>query len=105
MGSMRMSVHRMVFAKTKSGRQPDPEPIAANGVPTRRRPTRSSQFLPAVLTVAELVALLQTLEPSSPVVLQGQYGGFESVMGVELLPLRFNVNRLEGFGPHDRISA
>src|SRR5262249_32964315 len=60
--------------------------------------------LPEGLTAGELIALLEDLDPATPVVIGGQYGGFESARAISKVPLRFDVNRMEGFGPHDRAS-
>ena len=56
---------------------------------------------PAGLTVAELIAKLQMADPDAPVVIAGQYGGFEDLRGLSQKPLRLNVNGLDGFGAHD----
>lgn len=53
------------------------------------------------LTVAELIAQLQSADPDAPVVIAGQYGGFEDLRGLSHKPLRLNVNGLDGFGAHD----
>lgn len=55
-----------------------------------------------VLTAGRLIALLEDYHPETPIVMEGQYGGFEWVRGASRVPLRLNVNNLEGFGPHDR---
>ncbi|MEQ1771072.1 MAG: hypothetical protein ABL879_14660 [Devosia sp.] len=55
-----------------------------------------------VLTAGRLIALLEDYDPEAPVVIEGQYGGFEWVRRTSRVPLRLNVNSLEGFGPHDR---
>jgi len=55
-------------------------------------------------TAGELIALLEDLDPETLVVIGGQYGGFESVQAISKVPLRFNVNRMDGFGAHDRAS-
>jgi hypothetical protein len=66
--------------------------------------TRSTTAGAEALTAGDLIALLEDLDPATPVVIAGQYGGFDGVRGISRLPLRFNVNSLEGFGPHDRAS-
>jgi len=54
-----------------------------------------------LLTAGELIALLQNADPAAPVVIRGQYGGFDCVHAVAPQPLRLNVNSHDGFGPHD----
>jgi len=46
--------------------------------------------------------MLEDYDPEAPIVIEGQYGGFEWVRGASRVALRLNVNSLEGFGPHDR---
>ena len=58
--------------------------------------------LPEGLTVGDLISLLEDMDPATPVVIGGQYGGYESARSISSVPLRFNVNRMDGFGPHDR---
>ena len=54
----------------------------------------------------QLVDLVARAGPnaSSPIVIEGQYGGYVSARRISRMPLRFNVNSLEGFGPHERAS-
>lgn len=70
----------------------------------RIAPKRSeAHALPVdVLTAGRLIALLEEFDPEAPIVIEGQYGGFEWVRQASRVPLRLNVNSLEGFGPHDR---
>jgi hypothetical protein len=69
-----------------------------SGVGVDERPPKAQRDL---LTVGELVALLSETDPTTPVVIPVQYGGFSGKLRLERRPLRLNVNRLEGFGPHD----
>lgn len=55
----------------------------------------------ASLTVGELIARLQQADPNAPVVIAGQYGGFDGVLAVDERPLKLNVNGFDGFGRHD----
>jgi hypothetical protein len=55
-----------------------------------------------VLTAGRLIALLEDYDAEAPIVIEGQYGGFEWVRAAGRMPLRLNVNSLEGFGPHER---
>lgn len=72
----------------------------AKVAPRRQQP----QPLPSgILTAGMLIALLEDYDPEAPIVIEGQYGGFECVRRTSRLPLRLNVNSLEGFGPHDRV--
>lgn len=58
--------------------------------------------LPEGLTVGDLISLLEDLDPATLVVIGGQYGGYESARSISSVPLQFNVNHMDGFGPHDR---
>jgi len=69
-----------------------------------RKPVSSPSAVPTGLTAGDLIALLEDLDPATPVVIEGQYGGYASARGISRVPLRFNVNSLEGFGPHDHAS-
>lgn len=53
------------------------------------------------MTVGELLAMLQGADPQSPVVIRGQYGGYDCVHSVGPQPLKLNVNTCRGFGPHE----
>ena len=53
------------------------------------------------LTVSDLIALLKTLDPAALVLVRGENGGLDEVLGLRLLPVRLNVNSAEGFGPHE----
>lgn len=53
------------------------------------------------MTVGELLAMLQGADPQSPVVIRGQYGGYDCVYSVGPQPLKLNVNTCQGFGPHE----
>jgi hypothetical protein len=70
--------------------------VAANSLRSQRN-TGSAPLL----TAGELIALLQAADPAAPVVIRGQYGGFDCVHAVTPQPLRLNVNSHDGFGPHD----
>jgi len=53
------------------------------------------------MTVGELLAMLKGADPQSPVVIRGQYGGYDCVHAVGPQPLKLNVNTCQGFGPHE----
>jgi hypothetical protein len=53
------------------------------------------------MTVGELLAMLEGADPQSPVVIRGQYGGYDWVHAVGPRPLKLNVNTCQGFGPHE----
>lgn len=65
-------------------------------------PAEAPQIPEDALTAGRLIALLEDYDPEAPIVIEGQYGGFEWVRVASRMPLRLNVNSLEGFGPHDR---
>jgi hypothetical protein len=77
------------------------KPPVRKSRPFRARPRRAGA---GALTAGELIALLEDLDPATPIVIEGQYGGFDSARAICRVPLRFNVNSLEGFGPHERAS-
>jgi hypothetical protein len=79
-------------------------PVRARGASrkARRDAFEASVPLPEGLTAGDLIALLEDLDPATPVVIGGQYGGYESARSISAVPLQFNVNRMDGFGPHDR---
>jgi hypothetical protein len=54
-----------------------------------------------LMTVAELLATLEGVDPQSPVVIRGQYGGYDCVHAAGPQPLKLNVNTCPGFGPHE----
>jgi hypothetical protein len=45
--------------------------------------------------------MLETFDPSAPVMVAGEYGGFEEVLGLRKITVKLNVNDAEGFGPHE----
>ena len=53
------------------------------------------------LTVGDMIAMLETFDPSAPVLLAGEYGGLAEVLGLRKIPVKLNVNEAEGFGPHE----
>jgi hypothetical protein len=53
------------------------------------------------LTVGEAIAMLETFDPSAPLLVGGENGGFEEVLGFRTTGVVLNVNSAEGFGPHD----
>jgi hypothetical protein len=57
------------------------------------------------MTVGDLIALLEDVDPTAPVVIAGQYGGYDSVRGLSRVPLTFDVNQLEGFGRHEQAAS
>ena len=83
------------LARDKKSRGEPKAKTAAKGTEPRQLPFDG-------LTAGRLIALLEEYHPEAPIVIEGQYGGFEWVRGASRVPLRLNVNNLEGFGPHDR---
>ena len=58
---------------------------------------------PAIgLTVSEVIDRLRSLDPDSMVVIEGRYGGFDSVKATVAVDIAFNVNGDPDFGPHER---
>ena len=53
------------------------------------------------LTVGDVIAMLETFDPSAPFLVAGEYGGFEEVLGVRKINVKLNVNDADGFGPHE----
>jgi hypothetical protein len=53
------------------------------------------------LTVGDVIAMLETFDPSAPMLVAGEYGGFEEVLGLRKINVKLNVNDAEGFGPHE----
>lgn len=53
------------------------------------------------LTVGDVIAMLETFDPAAPVMVSGESGGFEEVLGFRTTGVVLNVNSAEGFGPHD----
>lgn len=53
------------------------------------------------LTVGDVIAMLETFDPSAPVMVSGESGGFEEVLGFRATGVALNVNSADGFGPHD----
>jgi hypothetical protein len=69
-------------------------------------PARPRRFKPQTgLTVGALIALLKTFEPGAQVLVRGEHGGLDVVLDLHSAPVRLNVNRAEGFGPHELASA
>ncbi len=67
--------------------------------PHRDRPAAAK---PArLMTVGELLATLEGVDPTSPVAIRGQYGGYDWVHAAGPQPLKLNVNTCPGFGPHE----
>ena len=54
------------------------------------------------LTVGDVIAMLETFDPAAPLLVSGEYGGFEEVVGFRKVPVMLDVNNAEGFGPHER---
>ncbi len=65
----------------------------------RRSAPRAPQL--SGLTVGDVIAMLETFDPSAPVMVAGESGGFEEVLGFRTTGVVLNVNSAEGFGPHD----
>ncbi len=55
----------------------------------------------AGLTVGDMIAMLETFDPSAPFLVAGEYGGFEEVLGLRRINVMLNVNDADGFGPHE----
>jgi hypothetical protein len=53
------------------------------------------------LTVGDVIAMLETFDPSAPLLVEGENGGLEEVLGFRNAGVVLNVNSAEGFGPHD----
>ena len=53
------------------------------------------------LTVGDVIAMLETFDPSAPFLVAGEYGGFEEVVGLRKINVMLNVNDASGFGPHE----
>jgi len=53
------------------------------------------------LTVGDVIAMLETFDPSAPLLVNGENGGLEEVLGFRATGVALNVNSAEGFGPHD----
>ena len=53
------------------------------------------------LTVGDVIAMLETFDPAAPVMVQGESGGLEEVLGFRTTGVVLNVNTADGFGPHD----
>lgn len=53
------------------------------------------------LTVGDMIAMLETFDPSAPLLVTGEYGGLEEVLGLRKINVKLNVNEAEGFGPHE----
>ena len=79
-----------------------PRPHKAKRATTNGPRGQTGAVSAPLLTAGELIALLQAADPASPVVIRGQYGGFDCVHVVAPQPLRLNVNSHDGFGPHDQ---
>lgn len=68
-------------------------------LPVKPAPARARRH--SALTVGDVIAMLQTFDPSAPVMLRGEEGGFLEVAGFRAVPVRLNVNTAEGYGPHE----
>ena len=53
------------------------------------------------LTVGDVIAMLETFDPAAPVLVGGEYGGLEELLGLRKVAVKLNVNDAEGFGPHE----
>ena len=53
------------------------------------------------LTVGDVISMLETFDPAAPLLVRGENGGFEEVLGFRATGVSLNVNSAEGFGPHD----
>jgi len=58
---------------------------------------------PAIgLTVAEVIERLRLFNPESIVVIEGRYGGLDSVKAMVPIDVALHVNADPDFGPHER---
>jgi len=53
------------------------------------------------LTVGDVIAMLETFDAAAPLLVAGEYGGFEEVLGFRKINVKLNVNDADGFGPHE----
>ncbi len=53
------------------------------------------------LTVGDVIAMLRTFDATAPVLIAGEFGGLDEVLGFRKTPVRLNVNDADGFGPHE----
>ena len=53
------------------------------------------------LTVGEMIAYLEKLDPMAPVLVPAENGGLEEIVLVTARGVRLNVNHADGFGPHE----
>ena len=65
----------------------------------RRAPSKAPRL--CGLTVGDVIAMLETFDPAAPVMVSGENGGFEEVLGFRTTGVALNVNTADGFGPHD----
>lgn len=65
--------------------------------------TKSLKFPNGVsgMTVGEMIAHLEQLDPLAPVLMPAENGGLDEIVVVTARGVRLNVNRAEGFGPHE----
>ena len=75
-------------------------PSRWDGVDGARR-EKIRELLGDTLTVGELQHMLARLDPALPVMLACGEGGLSGAVRLEQVPVQVNVNRLDGFGPHD----
>lgn len=45
--------------------------------------------------------MLETFDPAAPLMVRGENGGLEEVLGFRATGVALNVNSADGFGPHD----
>lgn len=57
------------------------------------------------LTVREMISQLEKLDPMAPVLVPAENGGLEEIVQVMARGVCLNVNRAEGFGPHEVAAA
>lgn len=65
------------------------------------KPSQPKARMLAGLTVGDVIAMLETFDPSAPLMVRGENGGFEEVFGFRATGVVLNANSAEGFGPHD----
>ena len=68
-------------------------------------PTRVRRAPAIGLTVAEVIERLRLLNPESIVVIEGRYGGLDSIKAMVPLDIILNVNGDPDFGPHERAQS
>jgi hypothetical protein len=53
------------------------------------------------MTAQELMTLLSTLPPDTPVMMSGYEAGYTDVLRIDTFPVKLNVNTQWYYGPHE----